>query len=164
MRRARISGKLRRSPMRFYETIHGVYFDDLDALQILHNARYLLLFERTVGSFWNRTLGWGSPLDKDGSPDRFHLVRTNEIEYLHPVTNVGEVRVRIWVEKIGRTSLTFAFRILPMDQDIDHARGRRVLVRIDPATRKPTPWTDHLRERVAPFLHPSDAPPSSPGP
>ncbi len=146
--------------MRFYETIHGVYFDDLDALQILHNARYLLLFERTVGSFWNRTLGWGSPLDKDGSPDRFHLVRTNEIEYLHPVTNVGEVRVRIWVEKIGRTSLTFAFRILPLDQDVDHARGRRVLVRVDPITRQPVPWTDHLRQQIAPFLHPGGDTPS----
>jgi acyl-CoA thioester hydrolase len=32
--------------LRFHEAIHGVYFDDLDAFQILHNARYLLLFER----------------------------------------------------------------------------------------------------------------------
>ena len=36
--------------MRFHETPHGVYFDDLDAFQILHNARYILYFERTVGS------------------------------------------------------------------------------------------------------------------
>ena len=65
-------------------------------------------------------------------------MRTNEIEYLRPVTGISEVRVRIWVEKIGRTSLTFAFRILPMDQDIDYARGRRVLVRVDPTTRHRT--------------------------
>ena len=95
---------------RFYEAIHGVYFDDLDALQILHNARYLLLFERTIGSFWTRAMGWGGVLGKADEPDRFHLVRTNEIEYLRPVTGIGEVRVRIWVEKEGRTSLTFAFR------------------------------------------------------
>ena len=44
--------------MRFYEAIHDVYFDDLDALQILHNAKYLLLFERTIGSFWARVMGW----------------------------------------------------------------------------------------------------------
>ena len=30
----------------------GVYFDDLDPMHILHNSRYLLLFERTMGSFW----------------------------------------------------------------------------------------------------------------
>ncbi len=40
--------------VRFHEQVHGVYFDDLDAFQILHNARYLLLFERTIGSFWQK--------------------------------------------------------------------------------------------------------------
>jgi acyl-CoA thioester hydrolase len=139
--------------MRFHEAIHGVYFDDLDALQILHNSRYLLLFERTIGSFWTRTMGWGGLLHAaGGDPDRYHLVRTNQIEYLRPVTGIGEVRVRIWVEKLGRSSLTFGFRMLPMDQDLDHATGSRVLVCVDPETRKPAPWSDAFRQRVAPFL------------
>ena len=138
--------------MRFYEAIHGVYFDDLDALQILHNSRYLLLFERTIGSFWMRTMGWGGVLDESTNPDRYHLVRTNEIEYLRPVTGIGEVRVRIWVEKLGRTSLTFGMRVLPMDEDRDYARGTRVLVCVDAATRTPTPWSDELRQKIAPFI------------
>ena len=96
--------------MRFHEAIHGVYFDDLDALQILHNSRYLLLFERTIGSFWNR-MGWSGSLDDASHPDRFQLVRMNHIEYLRPVTGMGEVRVRIWVEKLGRTSLVIAHRL-----------------------------------------------------
>ena len=58
------------SGVRFHEQVHGVYFDDLDAFQILHNARYLLLFERTIGSFWKR-LGWGSTLDAKATPDQF---------------------------------------------------------------------------------------------
>ena len=73
-------------------------------------------------------MGWGGELDEEKNPDRYHLVRTNELEYLRPVTGIGEVRVRIWVEKLGRTSLTFGMRVLPMDQDVDHARGTRVLV------------------------------------
>ena len=48
--------------MRHYENVLDVYFDDLDAFQILHNARYLLLFERTIGAFWKH-LGWGGVLD-----------------------------------------------------------------------------------------------------
>lgn len=145
--------------MRFYEAIHGVYFDDLDALQILHNSRYLLLFERTIGSFWMRTMGWGGVLDEKSNPDRYHLVRTNEVEYLRPVTGIGEVRVRIWVEKLGRTSLTFGMRVLPMDQDVDYARGTRVLVCVDSTTRQPAPWTDALRQRIAPFIRaPSNQP------
>jgi len=144
--------------MRFHEAIHGVYFDDLDAMQILHNSRYLLLFERTIGSFWTRTMGWGGVLEASRNPDRYHLVRTNYLEYLRPVTGVGDVRVRIWVEKLGRTSLTFGLRILPMDEDVDYARGSRVIVCIDPKTRKPTPWSDELRTKLGPFL---SAPPAA---
>ena len=141
--------------MRFHEAIHGVYFDDLDALQILHNARYLLLFERTIGSFWGRAMGWDA-MAGSTNPDRYHLVRANHIEYVRPVTGLGEVRVRTWVEKLGRTSLTFGFRLLPMDEDEDYAVGSRVIVCIDPATRRPTPWSEDFRARIAPFLRPPD--------
>ena len=137
--------------MRFFEAIHGVYFDDLDAFQILHNARYLLLFERTIGAFWGR-LGFHGPLRADGDPDQWHLVRENRIEYLRPVEGTGEVRVRIWVEKLGRTSLIFGFHVLPMDEDRPYASGSRVLVRIDRATRQPCPWSDDLRCRLAPYV------------
>ena len=134
--------------MRFYETVHGVYFDDLDAFQILHNARYVVLIERTIGSFWKH-LGWqGALMDFDANPDQSHLVRANHINYERPVTGVGEVRVRIWVEKLGTTSLTFGFRVLPLDEDVDYATGSRVLVRVDPVNRKPVPWTDGLRAKL----------------
>ena len=138
--------------MRFHEAIQSVYFDDLDALQILHNSRYVLLFERTIGSFWVQTMGWKGVLDASTNPDRYHLVRTNQIEYLRPVTTTGEVRVRVWIAALGRTSLTFAMRILPMDEDVDFARGTRVLVCVDPVTRRPSPWSEELRRAVAPFV------------
>ena len=136
--------------MRFHETIQGVYFDDLDPFEILHNARYLLLFERAIGDFW-RQLGWGGRLNSKSNPDQFHFVRANEIEYLRPIEGTGQVRVRVWVEKLGRTSLTFALRVLPMDQDVDHAVGRRVLVCVDPETKKPRPWSDGFRKTLAPY-------------
>lgn len=137
--------------MRFYENVMGVYFDDLDAFQILHNARYLLLFERTIGSFW-RQLGWGGLLTPELNPDQYHMVRANTIEYLHPVRGVGDVRVRIWVEKLGRTSLTFAMQVLPVDHDQVYCRGTRTLVHVDPESQRPTPWTDGFRQRIAPYV------------
>lgn len=130
--------------MRFFEQTLGVYFDDLDPFHILHNARYVLLFERTLGAFW-MDLGFGAFQDA-GRPDQFHLVARNEIDYLEPVHGVGRVRVRVWVETIGRTSLTFAFRVLPLDKDSDHARGKRTIVHVDPQTLRPTPWTDEVRQ------------------
>ena len=142
---------------RFFESIHGVFFDDLDPFEILHNARYLLLFERTIGRFWAH-LGWGGVLDAQHNPDQFHLVRANHVEYLRPVRGVGEVRVRLTVAKLGRTSLVFRFRVMPLDQDLDYATGTRAVVRVDPDTMRSTPWTDAFRARLAPYIEPPDAP------
>lgn len=146
--------------MRFHEAVHGVYFDDLDAFRILHNARYLLLFERTIGDFWQH-LGWGNILDAQLNPDQYHLVRANHIEYLSPVTGPGRVRCRIGVDRLGKSSLTFGFQILPMDEDLPHAVGTRTLVRVDPTTRASTPWTDTFRSRLRPYLQQADAAPSA---
>ena len=139
------------SKVKFFETVHGVFFDDLDAFHILHNARYVLLFERTIGSFW-QALGWGGPLDADRNPDQFHLVRANHIEYERPVVGIGKVRGRIWIEKLGRTSLCFGFHCLPMDEDLPYANGTRVIVKVDPEQHRPTPWSDSFRDTVAPYL------------
>ena len=135
---------------RFHEEVMGVYFDDLDPFQILHNARYLLLFERTLGSFWE-TIGAGG-LQSEASFDRFHFVRANTVEYIHPVRGTGRVRVRVNVAKIGRTSLTFRFRLLPLGEDRDHAVGTRTIVRVDPVDHRPVPWTDEFRGRMTPWL------------
>lgn len=137
--------------VRFHEVVHDVYFDDLDVYGILHNARYVLLAERTIGSFW-RTVGFGRSLELAKSPDRWHLVRANHIEYLAPVEGVTQVRVRVWVEALGTTSLTFGFCMLPLDEDVDRARGTRVLVRVDPTTRRPAPWSPEFREQLSPFV------------
>jgi acyl-CoA thioester hydrolase len=136
--------------MRFFEQIQGVYFDDLDPFHILHNARYVVLFERTLGAFWME-LGLG-PFQRADRPEQFHLVARNEIDYVTPVRGVGRVRARVWVERIGRTSLTFAFRLLPIDRDAEHARGRRVIVHVDPTSLRPAPWSDEVRELLAPFV------------
>jgi len=124
----------------------GVYFDDLDPFRILHNARYLLLFERTLGSFWSQ-LGTGGL-----AHGHTHLVRANTIEYLRPVRGTGEVRVRVWVEKIGTTSMTFGFRMMPMDEDVEYAVGTRTVVCVDPETYRSASWSNDFRERLKPWV------------
>lgn len=135
---------------RFHEEVMGVYFDDLDPFQILHNARYILLFERTMGAFWSH-VGFGG-LQDEALPDRFHFVKANTVTYEAPVRGVGRVRVRVWVQKLGTTSLTFGFRLMPMDEDRDHATGTRTIVRVDPETWRPTAWTAEFRQRLAPWV------------
>ncbi|MEZ4240660.1 MAG: thioesterase family protein [Myxococcota bacterium] len=137
---------------RFHEQVMGVYFDDLDAFYILHNARYLLLFERTLGSFW-QAVGMGE-FEPHTAGDHNHLVRANTIEYLRPVRGTGQVRVRVWVEKIGRTSLTFGFRLMPLDRDVDCAVGTRTIVRVSAESQQPEPWTDAFRRAMAEWVSP----------
>ncbi len=129
----------------------GIYFDDLDPFAILHNARYLLYFERALGAFW-MSIGWGAFQASD-RPEQFHLVRHNEVEYLSPVRGVGEVRVRVWVEKIGTSSLTFGFRMMPLDQDVDHARGRRTVVHVDKDTLERRPWAEEFKVVMREWLN-----------
>ncbi len=135
---------------RFHEQVMGVYFDDLDPMHILHNSRYLLLFERTLGSFWQH-VGMRSFQHDECA---FHLVRANTIEYLAPVRGIGEVRIRVWIAKLGRTSLTFDFRMMPLDEDTDYARGSRTVVHVDSETWSPQPWPESFRERLAPWVSP----------
>lgn len=139
---------------RFFEQVFGIYFDDLDPFHILHNARYLLLFERALGAFWME-LGFGSFQD---DPDQFHLVARNEVDYLSPVEGVGKVRVRVQIDRIGKTSLTVGFRMMPLDEDSDHARGKRTIVRVDPDTRRPAPWGDSFRAALAPYVRDASLP------
>jgi acyl-CoA thioester hydrolase len=136
--------------MRFHETLHGVYFDDLDAFHILHNARYLLLFEHAIGSFWRRSAGPASSTSTT-NPDQYHLVRANHLEYKRPVIGTGQVRVRVWVDRLGRSSLSFGLRVMPLDEDVDFATGERVVVRVDPDTKRPVAWTTGFREQIAPY-------------
>lgn len=135
--------------MRFFEQAQGVYFDDLDPFHILHNARYVLLFERTLGAFWME-LGLGAFQDA-ARPEQFHLVARNEIDYVTPVRGVGRVRVRLWIERVGNASLTVAFRLLPTDRDVEHARGRRTIVHVEPDTLRPRRWSDEVRALLAPY-------------
>ena len=136
--------------MRFHEVLHGIYFDDLDIFGVLHNARYPLLIERTIGDFWKK-MGWGGLSDLERNPDQFHLVRVNHFEYIRAIEKVDEVRVRVWIEKLGNTSLTFGFSVSPVDEDTVCAAGYRVLVCVDQHTRLPKPWTEAFREKLGPY-------------
>lgn len=123
-----------------------MFFDDLDAVGIVHNVRYLLFAERAMGAFWKQLGLSATPqLEVGTHADRFHLVKANTIEYLRPITGTGEIRVRLWVEKLGTTSLTFAFAVMPKHEEFDYAVGTRTVVSADPETRRPRPWSAAMR-------------------
>lgn len=129
------------APFIYRQPIH---FDDLDALQILHNARYVVYVERATTAFYE-SVGKVWEQDVANNPDQFHVVREFQVEFLTPFTRTGELRVGLWLEHLGATSCTYGFQCTSGAAHVVHARGRRTIVRLDPVSLRPTPWTDWFR-------------------
>ena len=132
-----------------------VHFDDLDALGLLHNARYPLMVERAWTELW-RQHGVRFEGDWASAGDACNVVKELTISYEFPVSHTGAYAVHLWLERLGTTGLTYGFRFCSADGVTTYARGTRVLVRLDPATMRPAPWSDAFRAVGRELLRPAD--------
>jgi acyl-CoA thioester hydrolase len=133
--------------------VQHVYFDDLDALNILHNVRYVLFMERARGAFIN-ALGFLWDDDLSVNPDKYHVVAEHTVRYLRPVRGECDLVVEVRPTHLGTSSFTIAARVLSLHGDVVHAEGSSRLVRLDPTTNKPCPWSDRFRSAVLPLVRP----------
>lgn len=127
-----------------------VYFDDLDSMGLLHNARYAVLLERAIIAFWSAQESTedddnGGDANLLSRPDAFVAVAEFSITYRSPVRNVGTVGIHFWVEHLGNTSAVYGFRIISLDGETVHAEGRRVNINLGPTTMRPVPWGPETR-------------------
>lgn len=118
-----------------------IHVDDLDMQGIVGNARYPLIVERAVTAY-SMERGWHFDPARSRFSDTLQVVREFRIEYHAPIADVGPVGVHLWIERLGRSSYTYGFRILSEDGTVTHADGHRVQVRLDPGTLRPTPLSD----------------------
>ncbi|GBD32680.1 hypothetical protein HRbin33_01654 [bacterium HR33] len=132
----------------FSSTVH---YDELDPMNMLHNTRYAVHVERAIIAFFG-TFGRRWERDVRRNPDQFHVVKEFRIEFLTPISEVGSVDVKIWVERIGNSSCSFGFLMQSPGGEIEHARGVRTIVKLDPETLRPVPWTDKFRTYCAQIL------------
>ena len=134
-----------------FSSVQHVYFDDLDALNILHNVRYVLFMERARGELIN-ALGFHWHDDVADNPDKFHVVAAHEITYLAPVKGEGDLVVLIVVTHLGKSSLVLGTKVQSMDGQEVFATGTTRLVRLDPKSFAPCPWSDRFRKAVEPLV------------
>ncbi|GAA3168724.1 MULTISPECIES: acyl-CoA thioesterase [Streptomyces] len=130
-----------------------VHFDDLDALGLLHNARYPLLVERAWTELW-QDKGVRFEGDWAAAGDACNAVKEFRIGYEAPVTRPGGYAVHLWLDRLGTTGLTYGFRFCSADGTVTYARGSRVLVRLDAATLRPAPWSEEFRAAGRELLRP----------
>ncbi|MET4925703.1 hotdog domain-containing protein [Streptomyces sp. PSRA5] len=134
----------------------AVHFDELDSFGMLYNSRYGVLVERAWVAYWHQrelafTKDW-TPL-----PDSFNVVKKFTITFEVPIDHPGEYGVRIWVERLGRTSLTYGFRVCSPDGGpTTYAHGVRTLIRVDPETGRPAEWSEEARKLTAELVRPAD--------
>jgi acyl-CoA thioester hydrolase len=134
-----------------FRPIPRVYFDDLDALNILHNVRFLLFTERARGELFN-ALGFRWEDDLTINPDKYHVVAEHQIRYTAPVRGEGELTVELAPVHLGRTSAVLGARVKSRHGDHLHAEGTTRLVRLDPATQRPCPWSERFRAAFGPLV------------
>ncbi|MGW2636673.1 acyl-CoA thioesterase [Streptomyces sp. NPDC001348] len=132
----------------------AVHFDDLDALGLLHNARYPLLVERAWTELWH-TYGVRFEGDWAAAGDACNAVKELRITYEAPVASPGGYAVHLWLERLGTTGLTYGFRFCSADGAVTYAHGTRVLVRLDAATLRPTAWSEAFRTAGRELLRPA---------
>jgi acyl-CoA thioester hydrolase len=132
-----------------------VHFDDLDALGLLHNARYPLMVERAWVTYWQER-GFAFEGDWAAAGDACNAVKELRIGYERPVNRTGDYAVHLWLERLGRTGLTYGFRFCSADGGVTYAQGFRVLVRLDPDTMRPAPWSERFRAAGRALLAPAE--------
>ena len=132
----------------------SIFFDDLDPMGMVHNSRYALLIERAEASF-NLSQGRRWEMDVAKNPDQFYAIREQSFLFSFPIRGTGDVEVHMWLAAMGGTSLTWEFEIRTA-QGV-HATARRTLVKLDPVTFAPTPWTNQIRADYATILRPVQA-------
>lgn len=134
-----------------FRSTQRVYFDDLDALNILHNVRFLLFMERARGELF-QTLGFRWEDDLATNPDKFHVVAGHDVKYLAPVRGEGELVVELRPTHLGTSSFVIAANVRAMHGETVYAEGATRIVRLDPATWRPCAWSPRFRAAVAPML------------
>ncbi|MEV0648101.1 thioesterase family protein [Phytomonospora sp. NPDC050363] len=128
-----------------------VHFDDFDPMGIVHNGRYAVLLERALTRYW-LSQGWDFDPVRSKLGDVILAVREFAITFHVPISELGEVAVHFWLDKVGNSSIVYGFRILSADHTVVHAEGKRVQVSIDRETGRPKAFNEQLRTAAEPLL------------
>jgi acyl-CoA thioester hydrolase len=142
------------------ETVE-VYFEDLDAQGVVHNARYTVLLERALSAYWARA-GYAWDPSSPAFRDVFFVVKEFTITFHAPITRPGPVTVRFWIDRMGESSVVYGYTIGSDDEAVTYAEGRRVQVRLDPDTFRPARIGPELREVSSPLMRQAAQPDAIP--
>ena len=115
------------------------------AVSAAREGASVTLLERALATYWARA-GWPYDPGQPRFAEVLFVVREFAITYHARIARAGTVQVQLWLDRLGTTSIVYGFRVLSDDGTVVHAEGRRVQVRLDPATLRPAAIGPDLRE------------------
>lgn len=129
-----------RSDFRFL-WMQRARYAEVDAQAVVFNSRYLEYFDIGITEYF-RTVGLYPQPNLQGAPD-LHVVKA-EVVYRAPVLLDEMMAIGVRCDRIGRTSLTFAFEVHGESGDDLRASGVEVQVHVDEPRGRPTPVPAHV--------------------
>lgn len=131
----------------FHYTTH-VFFDELDALWVLHHSRYLHHLERAQQAFFQHLLGVPD-FNAQRDPDIYVVVRNLNIHYRTAIRQPGEIRILYRVTRIRAAGLEMDFALRSGDGQTLHADGQRTVCKLSGEHHTPTNWTPAFQQALA---------------
>jgi acyl-CoA thioester hydrolase len=135
----------RRPPYRFSHRIR-VGFDETDAQGVVYYGRYMPYFDRARVEYLRRLGILGHVA---GQPE--FAMRAQHVEYHAPARFDDELEVFARVERLGTTSITWAFDAYKAGSGEHLASATQVVVAIDLDDRRAVPVPAAYRAAVAEF-------------
>jgi acyl-CoA thioester hydrolase len=132
-------------PYRFVHRIR-VGFDETDAQGVVYYGRYMPYFDRARVEYLR---GIDLLTHVPGAPE--FVMRAQHVEYHAPARFDDEVEVYARVERVGRTSVTWAFDAYRADTGEHLVSATQVAVFVDAGERRPVEVPGAFRNAVGRF-------------
>lgn len=128
-----------------------VFFDELDALGLLHHTRYMLHLERAQQKFFEHLLGVDD-FNVERDEDIYVVVHSLETRFREPFQNPGFLVVDYGVERVRSGGVTMDFLIRDPAGERIFCEGTRTVCKLSAETHQPAPWTEPFRKAMEGYL------------
>lgn len=133
-------------------TYHSeVFFDELDALGILHHTRFMLHLERAQQKFFEHLLGVDD-FNVERDEDIYVVIHSLETRFRESFHNPGPLVVDYGIERIRSGGVTMDFIIRDPSGEHQYCEGKRTVCKLSAETHQPSPWTNPFREAMEGYL------------
>jgi acyl-CoA thioester hydrolase len=129
------------TPTPLFAAALPVRWRDLDAFNHVNNSNYLTYLEEARLQWLSHVPGpW---FDDHAMP----VMAAVQLNYRRPIEWPAQLRVELFCERLGSSSMTIGHRLLDAEHpDRLYGDGHVVMVWMDPATGRPVPLPEAIRQ------------------